>query len=218
VKYPKILTLYERDENHKVDPSKLSHPAFGLISEWLVTEKINGRNHRVILHPDGEIEHRGRTDKSTFADFELEAAQKAINGALLHATINQDEDGSYPLTILYGELYGPKIQGGDRYTDEISFRLFDVRIGDFWLEWDDIEGLAGGLEIDTVPVMHYDWGQTLPKVQDDLLGLVPFSEVAALEGGNSDIPAEGVVARTDPMLFTRDGMRLMYKLKYKDFS
>ena len=35
----------------------------------------------------------------------------------------------------------------------------------------------------------------------------------SLQGG----PAEGIVSRTDPLLYDNQGQRIMYKLKWKDF-
>ncbi|GAF90713.1 unnamed protein product, partial [marine sediment metagenome] len=43
------------------------------------------------------------------------------------------------------------------------------------------------------------------------------STVAQREGGKEHYPIEGIVARTKPLLFTRRGDRLIWKLKVKDF-
>ena len=44
VEYHKIDTLFERDENFVVDTGKLKQPVLGTISQWDVTEKIDGTN------------------------------------------------------------------------------------------------------------------------------------------------------------------------------
>ena len=50
-KYPKIETLFTRDEKFKVtDIIRL--PEFENIKKWLVTEKIDGTNIRIIYTPD----------------------------------------------------------------------------------------------------------------------------------------------------------------------
>ena len=206
MKYPKIQTLYKRDDNFKVDPAQIRWPEFAIVKRWLVTEKIDGRNHRVILDADGTIEHRGRTDRAQFADFELEAARSIIDDSLVRATF---DPGS--TAVLYGELYGPKIQKGGVYDDRIRFRLFDVLIGDWWLNWPDVEDVADKLGVETVPVI--DTVDGFPTCYAELEDLIPQSEVAASMG----VQAEGIVARTDPLLFTRRGDRVMWKLKFKDF-
>ena len=48
--YPKIDTLFERDSaSFVVDPAKLKASVLATISEWDVTEKIDGTNIRVTL-------------------------------------------------------------------------------------------------------------------------------------------------------------------------
>ena len=38
MEYPKIETLFERDENFKVIPSKLRNASYGIINTWEFTE------------------------------------------------------------------------------------------------------------------------------------------------------------------------------------
>ena len=54
MKYPKIQTLYDRDEKFKVDPTQIRCPEFSLITRWLITEKIDGTNVRIVRTTDGE--------------------------------------------------------------------------------------------------------------------------------------------------------------------
>jgi ATP-dependent RNA circularization protein (DNA/RNA ligase family) len=212
MKYPKIETLYNRNQQNgwKVVPGNFRMPEFELIKTWIVTEKVDGRNHRIILHPDGQIEHRGRTDRAQFASFEIEAARAAIDDDRLRSIIDAGDEG-WPETILYGELYGPKIQKGGRYRDDIGFRLFDVRIGGWWLNWSDVVDIAVRLHLQTVPALGV-FDSWLPTCKAELMDLLP-------DGSRLEKPGEpeGVVARTDPLLVTRRGERVMWKLKVKDF-
>jgi hypothetical protein len=205
MKYPKIETLWNRGDDFKVMPGDFRMPEFVLVKSWLITEKIDGRNHRVILNVDGTVEHRGRTDRAQFADFELEAAQRIIDDDLVRAAFDRGSQA-----VLYGELYGPKIQKGGVYGDEIQFRLFDVRVGDWWLNWRDVEDVAQKINVSTVPLIYED--EFLPTCKDELGDY--FTDGSYVGG---DRP-EGIVARTDPLLFTRRGERLMWKLKFKDFK
>lgn len=68
LEYPKIDTLYERKPNGKVDVTRLKRLEFALINEWKVTEKLNGRNIRVMLTSDGEVTYAGRHDEKNFSD------------------------------------------------------------------------------------------------------------------------------------------------------
>jgi len=218
VEYPKISTLYKRNpETFKVIPGSFTHLRFGKVKEYIFTEKIDGRCHRVILHPTGQIEHRGRTDKSTLAEFELDGAKSAVSNVLLRSVFNRPAGGEFPEVILYGELYGPKIQGGARYSDRINLRLFDAKVAGDWLDWEELEELAVNLEVPTVPVISYS-SQLIPKTHEDMLIICMGSEVAMFEAGKGDVPAEGIVARTSPTQYLGDGERLMWKLKLKDFA
>src|ERR1700748_3621680 len=61
--YQKIDTLFERDKaTFIVDTSTLKTSVLGTISEWDVTEKIDGTNIRVMLSETGEVSFGGRTD------------------------------------------------------------------------------------------------------------------------------------------------------------
>ena len=232
--YGKIETLYNRDkETFKVDPALgLRLPEFGLINKWLVTEKIDGTNIRIgyypwrIESPEVAMIIKGRTDNADIPPFLLESIKKLVTVEKMHETFDHDV-----VTILYGEGYGERIQkGGGNYRKGTSFRLFDVKVGDWWLNWDNVVGVAESLGIKTVPFIKVPMAL---EVATGLVGLGPYalnhkdgysggySVVAQQDRGKADgialcVRAEGVVARTDPLLFTRRGDRLMWKLKGKD--
>lgn len=122
----------------------------------------------------------------------------------------------YPI-VLYGEGYGAKIQkGGGNYrrNNDVSFRLFDVLIGDIWLARTSVEDVARQLNVPSVPKLGENWelGEIVEAVRGGVL-----SHVAYLEGVEGT-KAEGVVAFTDPPLFNGRGQRLIWKLKTQDFT
>jgi len=221
-KYPKIQTLYNRSEENdwKVIPGSLRRPEFGLIKRWLITEKIDGRNHRIILFPDGHVEHRGRTDRAQFSKAQMEGALNIVSEDKLHKVFDANTK-----VILYGELYGPGVQGGGKYRKDISFRLFDVLINDeWWMEWDAVKVFADNLEILTVPVLVGGY-LGLPSSLADLSKLFDgdykqgtLTSYVAYADSGSHAPPEGIVARTEPLLFNRRGNRVVWKLKFKDFK
>jgi hypothetical protein len=212
--YPKIETLYNRNEEFKVT-NEFRCPEFALVKSWLFTEKIDGTNVRVVLFPDGLVEYRGRTDYAQMHPNLIASLNSLLPATKLQTTF-EPEDGAWPLSILYGEGYGPKIQKGGRYRDDISYRLFDVRVGDWWLNWTSVEEIAAALEISTVPVIGL-FTDFLPTCRDELADLFTVGSVVAQQEKNAVIEAEGIVARTDPLLFDRRGNRVMWKLKFKDF-
>lgn len=225
MKYPKIETLYVRSkETFKVLPSELRLPEFGLVRQWLVTEKIDGTNVRVILTPDGNVEIRGRTDKAQFNPVVLQTLQDMFPVDQMKEAFEVSDQNTRTTVILYGEGYGEKIQSGGKYRKGQSFRLFDVRVGDWWLNWDDVEDVAAKLRIKAVPVLtrRQAWVPTGPIVLSSLFFSEsgtgrPGSHVTLEDLDKQGVQPEGIVARTDPLLFTRRGDRVMWKLKFKDF-
>ena len=213
MRYPKIQTLYNRDAegDYGVIPDQVRCPEFGLVKRWLFTEKVDGRNHRIILHSEGQVEHRGRTDKAQFSKAQMDAALGIVTEDRLRAQFDPGLE-----VILYGELYGPGVQKGGKYRGDIGFALFDVRVADWWLNWSTICEIASDLGLKTVPYL----GQReyyLPTCQAELLDIFWNGGDSVISENKGVIP-EGIVARTDPLLLMRNGDRLMWKLKLKDFK
>jgi len=139
----------------------------------------------------------------------------------------------YPIT-LYGEGYGARIQkgGGNYRPDSVSFRLFDVFIGEKWLSWGAVKDIAGRVDIETVPAFDPESFEGVIKATggsflDALVALVKppgFNSSVAqsdrpeLDWDKTWITAEGIVARTDPYLYDWRGRPLRFKLKTKDFA
>lgn len=213
IEYPKIETLYDRDEKtHRVIPGKLRLPEFELVSRWLVTEKIDGTNIRVHLHPDGSVTYGGRTDAAQLHASIVTWLRERLAPARVSAAFEPGME-----VLLFGEGYGPKIQkGGGLYRQDVSFRLFDVAVlmdgKPWWLTWANVIDVAKKLGIGHAPTLASAAGLELATTLVDLA-----SEVASLDGGTG-CRHEGVVCRTDPPLFTRKGQRLMWKLKVRDFG
>ena len=116
-------------------------------------------------------------------------------------------DKTYGTVCLYGEGYGAKIQkGGGNYRQDQGYVLFDVKIGEWWLERYSVEEIASTLKIDIVPVIGH--GTLYDMVEK------------ARSGFNStwgDFKAEGIVARPCCELKSRNGNRVITKIKYRDF-
>ena len=237
MQYPKIETLYARDpDTFKVLEGQLCQPEFGLINQWLVTEKIDGTNIRVQLTSscqgdcsdcgstgactvEPRVLLRGRTDNAQMPVFLLKELQRLFPGGKVVAAFDPGTE-----VILFGEGYGAKIQkGGGDYREGVSFRLFDVVVlgrdnNPWWLDWENVSDIAKKLEIETVPVLSE--GATLATAAS----LVTRPSNVALNEKiipgklalNSARSQEGIVARTNPPLFDKRGHRLVWKLKEND--
>ena len=219
MEYPKIETVFDRnpEDMRHVVWGKFRHPAFASISRWDVTEKVDGTNVRVFLDAaDGgetRVRFGGRTDAAQM--------QTSLLAALTEMFPVDDVASAFDpgtTAILFGEGYGPKIQkGGGLYRADQSFRLFDVLVygregRPWWLEWDDVEDVALKLGIQTVPVLARFYSL------DGALALVSAPSTVAWQDGGTGLPQEGIVARSEPLLFDRRGRRVMWKLKDRDLS
>ncbi len=217
IEYPKIETVYNRNkETFTVIPEEFRLPEFENIKRWLVTEKIDGTNIRVGCTPivDWKIQFGGRTDNAQMPTFLMSHLQETFTADKMRLAF-PEMDNSLASIVLFGEGYGEKIQkGGGNYRKGVSFRLFDVKVGEWWLNQSDILDVAIKLGVTTVPVL----GEIahIPTREDELALLISES-ICAKEDGGAGLQAEGVVARTNPLLLTRNGHRLMWKLKFSDF-
>lgn len=204
--YPKIDTVYLRDPNtnHKtLLEGQYTNDVFRYLAsnEWVFTEKVDGTNIRLMIH-NGAIAFGGKTDNAQIPSLLIAKLQELfLPQKELLLSIFQDGG------CLYGEGYGAKIQkGGDNYRPDQDFVLFDVLVGAWWLQRADIEEIASKLAIDVVPIIGHG---TLPEMVE-----------LVRTGFNSQwgqFLAEGIVARPAVELKTRNGQRIITKIKHKDF-
>lgn len=209
MEYPKIQTLLERDEKtFVVDPTKLKKPVFETISEWDVTEKVDGMNIRVMYSPgisgSPMVNFAGRTDAAQIPGDLLTYLQNTFTVGLLSRHFQAP-------VVLYGEGYGAGIQKvGKLYRPDKSFILFDVLVdGKWWLNTVQVRGVATSLEIDVVPYLgRMTLNEIIDRVRNGFLSNITDECVAG---------AEGIVARPIETLFDSRHERVILKLKTKDF-
>jgi ATP-dependent RNA circularization protein (DNA/RNA ligase family) len=204
--YHKIQTVYLRNPDDKFQTlldGQFAKPEFAYLAgnEWVFTEKIDGTNIRVIW--DGEqVKYGGRTDNAQIPTFLYNK---------LSDILGLDKFAQYEETpmILYGEGYGAKIQkgGGNYIPDGVSFILFDIKVGNNWLERDNVQDIAEHLEIDTVPII----GRGI------LLDAIELCKKGFQSRLGTQI-AEGLVMRPSVELHDRMGHRVISKIKHKDFG
>lgn len=212
--YPKIETLFTRGEDFKVDTASVHRPEFSAINQWLVQEKIDGTNIRIGYHT-GIVERfiGGRTDRAQLRTDLLLYLDKVFPNEVLANQFSEADDCQ---VTLFGEGYGPGIQKGGNYRKDLSFRLFDVRVGATWLKPESVREIASSLGVATVPSLGLM--QTMDAVEFAMAR--QYSRVAYEDGGNISPmthPAEGIIARQPHGMLDRMGRRIMWKLKTKDF-
>jgi len=198
IEYPKIQTLFKRDNTGKIIEEEFTLPEFEYLKNniWVFTEKVDGTNIRVIFDNKGIVTFKGRTDNAQIPVFLLNKLEKIFQGK------TQQE------MCLYGEGYGARIQkGGENYIkDGVDFVLFDVRVGDLWLKREDVEEIALSFGIKAVPIIG----------EGTLTDMVEMVK-KGFKSKWGDFIAEGIVARPKVELQDRRFKRIITKLKYKDF-
>jgi len=217
--YPKIETIWNRDEKtKKVIPGAWRLEEFALVNRWRVTEKIDGTNIRIGLTADGALNIGGRTDAAQVPTPLLAHLMATFTPDALKAKFWRD--GAAVEFTIFGEGYGPKIQNGGDYSPTPQFRIFDVLVGEWWLRPDDVADVASAFGVKVAPVLdavHLGVFPNIPTTADELAAIVDASRVATEDGGPGK-KAEGIVARPEPLLLTRRGERLLWKLKFRDFA
>ena len=205
--YPKIETLFKRGPTFVVDPSRIKKPVLATISEWDVTEKIDGMNIRVGLSTQGDVTFGGRTDAAKIPGDLVDYLNKTFPMNWMKQALWIDQ--TPPEFVLYGEGYGAGIQKvGKSYRADKAFILFDVLVGGkWWLGDADVREIGGKLGVEVVPYLgRMSLGEIVELVRK------PFpSRIGTAE-------AEGVVARPIETLFNKRGDRVIIKLKTRDFN
>jgi hypothetical protein len=205
--YHKIQTLFKRDMTSKrktLLEGQWTMPEFEYLADnqWVFTEKVDGTNIRVIFN-GGIVTFGGRTDD---AQIPAQLVTRLNERFLPMADMLQQVFGCD--ACLYGEGYGAKIQkGGGNYRKDQDFVLFDVKVGDWWLQRADVEDVATKLGIDVVPIIG----------EGTLHDAVAMAK-AGIASTWGDFWAEGIVARPKTELKTRAGNRLITKIKCRDFA
>ena len=210
--YHKIESVYKRDpkKNYKtLLEGQYSTPEFLYLKNnmWTWTEKVDGTNTRVMYNGEA-ITFGGKSDKSQIPSQLVNNLNARFLPRLdfFGTVFNKDLQDDCQV-CLYGEGHGEKIQrGGGNYCKGQDFVLFDIRIGEWWLQRSDVELIAEKLEIGVVPIVG---AGTLDE-------MVEYAR-AGFNSAWGNFLAEGIVARPCCELKTRGGLRVITKIKYKDF-
>lgn len=204
--YDKIQTVFKRDMSNNgktllMDQYSLPEFEFLQTVPWVFTEKVDGTNIRVMIE-DGRVSFGGKTDNAQIPAA-LVGRLRAIFDPQAELLGNMFPSGG----CLYGEGYGPKIQkGGGNYGTAQDFVLFDVKVGQWWLERHNVENVASQLGLRIVPIIG----------EGTIADMVELTR-AGITSTWGDFAAEGIVARPKVELRTRNNDRIITKLKTRDF-
>lgn len=215
--YHKIQTLFKREEKKpcKIIEGNWSLPEFEYLkdSQWIWTEKVDGTNIRVMWNGQ-QIIFGGKTDNAQIPAPLIAKLQSLFLGEdkiqMMRDKFGFSNGQDKMVSIcFYGEGYGAKIQkdGINYKPDGVDFVLFDVKIGEWWLERSNVVEIATYFGLNVIPIIG----------QGTLLEAIEKTKI----GFNSqwgDFPAEGIVVRPLIDLRSRKNERIIGKIKNKDFT
>ena len=151
--YHKIETLFKRDpKTKKLIVGEYTNETVEYLKDnvWQFTEKVDGTNIRVYW--DGhKVTFGGRTDNAMIPAHLINKLNDLFGGEVNEQLFEQ-KFGDTPVE-LFGEGYGPKIQSGGAYRNDVDFILFDVMIKDTYLKRESVEDIANYFGINIVPVL-----------------------------------------------------------------
>jgi len=122
-----------------------------------ITEKIHGTNSRVGLVKDDGLEfmcgtHHRRV-KQENAKGRLSSYWRPLTDDM--KKMLRDLSGAKERdAIVFGEIYGPKIQSMDYGLAEKSYAVFDISIDGEYLNWEDVKRACDDWGIRTVPLLY----------------------------------------------------------------
>ena len=155
--YHKIQTVFKRDEKTKhIIEGDYTLPEVEFLKDvkWVFTEKVDGTNIRVMWNGENVV-FGGKTEDAQIPVYLLYKLQELFEGTVKRQIFIKSF-GEEPVEVcLYGEGYGAKIQkaGGLYIPDGVDYVLFDVKIGDLWLERENVVDIASKFGLRVVPII-----------------------------------------------------------------
>jgi hypothetical protein len=208
IEYNKIETLWKRDMEgtKKLLEGEFRNPTVEFLKDniWQFTEKVDGTNIRVYW--DGHtVQFGGRTEKAQIPA-PLANYLNSVFGTNEAEQIFEEKFGETPV-VLFGEGYGPKIQNGGAYRNDVSFIMFDVLISGNYQPRESVEDIAKAFGVDVVPII-------LEGTIDAGVAFVKGHPKSTM--GTADM--EGLVGRPKVEMRDRCGHRVIVKIKWEDFK
>lgn len=209
IEYPKMKTLFKLQPQGKkwsVTTGEILPETAALhflpMEDLVFTEKIDGTNMAVYVK-DGEVIHIQK--RNGIANPEDKGDRFYFEEYLLPESFPADFHG-----LIFGELFGTKIQKGGIYSHQREFRMYDILnpVNYKFFTWDAVLAFSKILGIPTVPEIKYEGILSVEDVEKFVKAQKVWCNVEA--------QAEGMVIR-----YRKDttyDKRWVAKIRYKDFK
>lgn len=218
-KYTKIQNIFKRNSEkpHNILSGIFGNEAISYLlhADWIVQEKIDGTNIRIIW--DGNRVTFGGKNTLDVENLpgRLRVHLEENYGTPEFEQVIEQKFGDTPITI-YGEGYGHKIQTGAGYfPDEPDGRNdfigFDVRLDGGYVSAQATEDILGELGIPVIPKLPYTM-----TIRELVLSTIDELDTNELNHEGTDKEIEGYVLRTAYPLYDHRGNRIICKLILDD--
>jgi hypothetical protein len=213
-KYGKINSPFEKDDKFFNTRKLLQYIPKG---KWIKMEKIDGTNIRIILNKQDE-----NKDREIFIGTrnlilnEEDKNSKYYIDCLKDVNLNKLKEyfkDIKPTIVIYGEGYGKGINKGGGYTQDKNYRIFDIKIGSAYQDFEYVKKVCVDNQLNIVPVISYDCVEV--NYEECVLSLNKF-ENTLINEGEGKLP-EGIIYKFEPVILNKYGERLIFKVKRKDF-
>jgi len=175
-----------------------------LFKECYATEKIHGTSAHV-KWKNGKLSFfsGGSSYEDFLALFDKEFIEKKF------------QELGYDEVVIFGEAYGGKVQKmSDTYGKELKFVVFEVKIGNRWLEVPKMDKFIR----DTFGFDVVDWVK-IPTTIEAIDAERDKPSVQAIKNGcGNNKPREGIVLRPPIEVTLNNGARIIAKYKSEEFA
>ncbi len=213
-KYTKFSSPFVKDEKYlNIDELSQELP----IGNWIKTEKIDGTNIRIILtKPDEEGNREILIGSRKLILNKEDKGSRQYLDCLKEVNLNKIKEYFEEIkstVVIYGEGYGAGVQRGGIYAKDKNYRVFDIRIGLAYQDFEYVKKVCIDNQLNIVPIFSNVDEITY---QECLESLRHFDGTLINEGCGG-VP-EGLVYKFEPVLLNKYGERLIFKIKRKDFK
>jgi len=213
-KYDKFSSPFKKDDNF-FNKEELSQKLPK--GKWILTEKIDGTNIRIILEKPKENGSRCIFIGSRKLILNnKDKGSKQYLDCITDVNLNKIKEYFKDINstvVIYGEGYGAGVQKGGIYSSKKNFRVFDIRIGNAYQDFNYIEKVCIDNQLNIVPV----FGISEFIDYDCCIRNLNNFDTTLIEEGSGGKP-EGLVYKFEPVLLNKYGERLIFKVKFKDFK
>jgi len=184
--------------------------------DWIITEKIDGTNIRIIFtKPDEEGNRKCHIGSRKLILNNADKSSKQYMDCLTEVNLHKLQEYFKDVNstvIIYGEGYGAGVQKGGIYSSVKNFRVFDIRIGLAYQDFSHVQKVCVDNQLNLVPIVN-----TVNSVnyKDCVVALLNNKNTLIKEGSGG--ASEGLVYKFEPVLLNKYGERLIFKIKFKDF-